>query len=266
VGLGALQGATEFLPVSSSGHLALVGKLVHVSEADMETFGVFVHFGTLIALLVYYWRDFWAMLQGVFVWRGETAAVSAGSRRLLWFVLLATIPGAAAGVLFEKTAKAGFGSPVTVGAGLLITATLLAIVQRLDNRLELGQMRWWHALIVGLAQAASAVFRGLSRMGSTVSTGMMLGFSREWAPRFAFLLSAPIIFGSCLVEGKHLAEGGIGVGLAAPCLVGVVVSAIVGYAAIRLLVNVVRRGSLVYFSVYCAVVGLAALIAGLAGW
>ncbi len=262
--LAVVQGATEFLPVSSSGHLVLASKLLGLPKLDLG-FVIFTHFGTLLAVFVYYWRDFWAMLRALRTWRGEKAADAATSRRLLALLLIGTIPAALIGWQFEELVDRSLGSVWVVGIALLATALLLVLSRRLAGARESLQTRWQDAIVVGIAQAV-AIIPGLSRSGMTICSGLMVGFSRDWAPRFTFLLSAPVILGGTAINAGRLLASPVAAADVECYLLGMVVAAIVGLLAIHLVVDSVRRGNLLYFGVYCAAIGSTALIAASAGW
>ncbi len=248
--MGVMQGVTEFLPVSSSGHLVLLEHFVHVSGAGLA-FDVFLHLGTLLAVLIYFYRDWWAMLT---FWQAPP-----WHRRLLGFLILATVPGALFGFFFEDTVATHFRDPERV-AFLLALMSLPLLLAELLSRKEKGleKMRLFEALFVGLAQGL-AVFPGTSRSGITMATGLLLGFSREAAARFSFLLSAPIIFGAGAYETLKLVEEG---GRIIPSYwTGFLAAFLSGLLVIAWFLRFLRRHSFYPFVVYRLV--LAGLIMGL---
>jgi len=262
--IAIIQGATEFLPVSSSGHTALAAKLLGLQQAPLD-FVVTIHAGTLLSVLVYYRSDLLSMLQSLLPVRDadeETLATRRDYRKLLGLLLLATIPAAIAGFLLEDYVDAAFGDVRLIGGALLVTATVLALAARLNGRVELPETGWRQALTVGVAQAL-ALAPGVSRSGMTIVGGLLSGMSRDWAPRFAFLLSVPVILGGAVLEGKNMLEGDVSAAFD-PLNYGLsaLVAGVVGYLSILLVTNSVKRGSLLYFSAYCAVVGIAAIISG----
>jgi len=262
--LAVLQGATEFLPVSSSGHLVLAGKLIGVPKLDLA-FVIFLHFGTLLAVVIYYRADLWAMVRSVATWKGEGAVQAADARHVLWLLIIGTIPAALIGWRLESYIDSAFSSLYVVGAALVVTGLVLAVVQRLDGPKEGRASRWYDAVAVGLAQAA-AIIPGLSRSGMTICSGLAVGFSRQWAPRFAFLLSVPIILGGTAQKVRELVAASVPAAGLDCYLLGVVVAALSGIAAIHLVVRSVQRGNLLYFSVYCLAVGCLTLLAASNGW
>lgn len=262
--IAIVQGATEFLPVSSSGHVAIAGKLLGLKQAPLD-FVVIIHLGTLLAVLIYYRADLLAMLASLLPLRvpdEERQAGRAAYRRLFWLLLLATVPAAVAGVALEDWIDSALGSVVEVGIELLVTAGALALCARLTGASELAQTTWRQALVVGVAQAL-ALAPGVSRSGMAIAAGLAVGMSRDWAPRFAFLLSVPVILGGGFFEGAKLLGGEAGAAFDRVIYgVSALVAAVVGYLSILLVTNSVKRGSLLYFSAYCALVGIAAIISG----
>ncbi len=197
--LGILQGATEFLPVSSSGHLVLAEHFGQVQGAGLA-FDVFLHLGTLLAVLIYFRKDWWAMFT---FWRAEKTY-----QRLLFYLLLATVPGALVGFLGEDLVARHFRDPLRVAYLLILMSfpLLLAELWSPKNK-ELKEIKLFQALLIGCAQAL-AIFPGTSRSGITMATGLLLGFRREAAARFSFLLSAPIIAGAGAYESLKLVQNG----------------------------------------------------------
>ncbi len=260
--LGILQGATEFLPVSSSGHLVLVPWLLGWEPGSLA-FDTMVHWGTMVAVLAYFWRDWVKLLQGG--WRTLRARnLNDNEGRLLLLIILATLPAAIIGFVLEDFFTEMFANPPAAALSLLVTAALLVAAERLGDRTRvMGGMEWPDALIVGFAQAA-AIVPGISRSGATISAGLWRGFKREAAARFSFLMATPIIFGAGAKQLLDLAGAG---GLAADSdllLAGFVSAAVVGYACVWWLMGFLRRQRLDGFAVYCAVFGVFCLIVALA--
>jgi undecaprenyl-diphosphatase len=256
--IAVVQGATEFLPVSSKAHDMLTARLLGVAHVPVE-FLITIHLGTLVSVVVFYRAELWAMIRGLLRPVDEE---SRQWRRLLGLLILATIPAAIAGVAFENKIENALNQPQWHGLGLLVTACLLAAASRIKGTTPIGQVSLRQALLVGCAQAC-ALLPGISRSGTTIVAGLGVGLEREAAPRFAFLLSVPTIFGGFLLEAKKVFEQGGGTaGGTGLYLLSAGVSAVVGYAAILLVMNSVRRGNLLYFAAYCLAVGLAVLLAG----
>lgn len=256
--LGVVQGLTEFLPISSSAHLVLLPAWLHRPLPPL-VFDTTVHLGTLAAVLAVFWRDVGKLAAAW--WQGLRARHPLGTSEssLAWWLLLATLPAAAAGFFLEEAFERLFASPRYVGAFLLLTALLLAAAERFSRRSRpLSDIRWADALLVGLGQAA-AIAPGLSRSGATIATGMLRGLQRDAAARFSFLLSIPIVGGTGVYQLSKVATGPIDV----PWLslaVGFASAALAGFAAVRFLLVYLRRRPLYPFAVYCLCLGLLALL------
>ena len=255
--LGIVQGLTEFIPVSSTAHLLIVQYLLGLPADDFAfAFNVLVQLGTLLALIVYFWRDWLALIKAFFA-----APFSTSENRLAWYIIIASIPALAAGFVLRHVIENLFKTPLVEACIRLFSAAiLLALAEYFGRRSRrLDGMTWLDALVVGLFQIL-AVFPGASRSGSTISGGMLLGFDRPSAARFAFLIAAPVM----LAAGGYETLGVLKMpGLASflPGLaVGFVAAAIVGWLSIRWLLNYLNRHSLYVFAAYCAVVGVLALL------
>jgi undecaprenyl-diphosphatase len=260
--LGILQGVTEFLPVSSSGHLVIVPHLLRWPDPGL-TLDTILHLGTLVAIIVYFWSDLWrlarAALSSLRRWQLDDP-----DARLAWAIVVATIPGGVAGVLLQDFFERLFGMPKAAAAFLLVTAVLLLVSEHLSKReLPITAMSWWHALWIGIAQAL-AIVPGLSRSGSTIAAGLLLGYRREDAARFSFLLAVPIVFGSGLYQVYKVLDAGMGAVQLQVFAAGFVAAAVTGYLAIAGLLMLVRRRSLWPFAIYCATFGLLVLTGVLA--
>ncbi len=276
--LAIVQGLAEFIPVSSSGHLIIVRRLLgwnELSPANELTFDVALHFGTLLSVLFYFRRTWFqiirAALGGKVVRFSEadgddqnlTADEQREERLLLWFLAIATIPGAIAGKLLEHSAEDYFREHIFLIAGALIVVALLMWWGEKVSQFTkpLTRITFSDALIVGCAQA-TALIPGVSRSGSTITAGLFRNMTREAAVRFSFLLSTPLIAGAALLKAHELKKEGLPAGMHMPFLVGVVISAVVGYAAIAWLIRYLQSNSLKVFIVYRIVVGV--IVIGLA--
>jgi undecaprenyl-diphosphatase len=276
--LAIVQGLAEFIPVSSSGHLIIVRRLLgwnELSPAHELTFDVALHFGTLLSVLFYFRRTWFqiirAALGGKVVRFSEadgddqnlTADEQREERLLLWFLAIATMPGAIAGKLLEHSAEDYFREHIFLIAGALIVVALLMWWGEKVSQFTkpLTRITFSDALIVGCAQA-TALIPGVSRSGSTITAGLFRNMTREAAVRFSFLLSTPLIAGAALLKAHELKKEGLPAGMHMPFLVGVVISAIVGYAAIAWLIRYLQSNSLKVFIVYRIVVGV--IVIGLA--
>ena len=276
--LAIVQGLAEFIPVSSSGHLIILRRLLgwnELSPAHELTFDVALHFGTLLSVL-FYFRRTWvqiirAALGGKVVRFSEAGGTDQNltpdeqreERLLLWFLAIATIPGAIAGKLLEHSAEDYFREHIFLIAGALIVVALLMWWGEKVGELRkpLTGINFADALIVGCAQAF-ALLPGVSRSGSTITAGLFRNMTREAAVRFSFLLSTPLIAGAALLKAHELRKEGLPAEMHMPFLVGVLVSAVVGYIAIAWLIRYLQSNSLKVFIVYRIVVGV--IVIGLA--
>ena len=254
--LGIIQGLSEFLPISSSAHLALAPWIFHWNDPGLA-FDVALHFGTLVAVLWYFRAEWIALLlaaRDVVVRR----RIETERERRVLFLILATIPGAIAGLALEKQAESTFRDPRLVATALIVMGILLWVVDRFARRdRALAQMRWSDALLIGIAQMF-AIIPGVSRSGSTITAGRGLAFAREDAAVFSFLMSMPIIAAAAVLKvPQALREQG----LSAPIIVGVLASALSGWLAIAILLRVVTRHSYGVFAAYRIILGAAVLIA-----
>lgn len=256
--LGLVQGATEFIPVSSSGHLVLVPWLLGWDSPGL-VFDTVVHWGTLVAVLAYFWRDWLALIlawvRGLLRWDWHDPLA-----RLAWYLILGSIPAAVIGFLLEGFFESLFGKPVWVSFFLLVTAGLLALSERLGKRSRaIGDLHWYDVLLIGLGQAA-AIAPGISRSGATMATGLLRGLQRPDAARFSFLLATPIIFGAGLFKLLDLFAVPDPLSHIPVLLVGFLTAAIVGYLCIWGLLRYLQRGTLYPFAIYCAFAGGICLI------
>jgi undecaprenyl-diphosphatase len=253
--LGIVQGATEYIPVSSSAHLVLVPWLLGWPDSPF-TFEVLVQWGTLVGVFIYFWEDLWDIVRDMVRGLVRRRPFETLSARIGWYILLGTVPAVVFGLLFKDTFEAVFSTPVFVAALLLGTAAILLIGEWLGRRdrklLDLG---WLDALFVGFWQV-TALFPGISRSGATIGGAMLRGFDRPTAARFSFLLSVPALLGAGvlaiidLLEAERLAAD-------LPALaVGFVAAAVSGYLCIRWLLAYLKRRTLTLFAIYCALFGL----------
>ncbi len=261
--LGILQGATEFLPVSSSGHLVLVPWLLNWEEPSL-LFDVTVHLGTLLAVLIYFRRDWLTFARAGINALRHHSTEDPDTQLLLWLVL-GSIPAALAGLLFESEFQAAFSDPPLVAALLLVTALLLFTSERLYSaERTLNDLNARDVLFIGLAQAV-AILPGVSRSGSTIAAGIYRGLPRPAAARFSFLLAAPIVFGAWLKEmlDQLTSHTTIGHDMLMPLAVGFVAAALVGYTCIWFLLSLLQQRRLYGFAVYCAAFGTLCLLVAL---
>ncbi len=246
--LGLVQGFTEFLPVSSSGHLVIFQHLLGVNQPPL-VFDSLVHLGTLGAVAAIFRDDIWAILKNPF-------------SKLPWLIVAGCIPAVIIGFGLEPYFEKAFESLVVVGVGLLITGTVLAVTERIAARKTQNKtwdsMTWGDALLVGLMQGI-AITPGISRSGMTIAGSLLRGLDRGYAARFSFLLSIPVIFGAAVLQIKDFPFGSLTRTDLAPYIIGPVVACFSGYAAIRIVLKFLQEGRLHLFAYYCWALGLAVL-------
>ncbi len=243
--LGLIQGLTEFLPVSSSGHLVLVGNLLGVQENNL-LFDVMVHFGTLLAVFYVFKDDIINILKKPF-------------QKITMLIILGSIPTAIIGFLFEDLFEKLFNSLLTVGFTLIITGTILWLGELLTSgKKSLDKVSRLDAFIIGIAQGA-AITPGISRSGSTIAISLMLNIERKVAAKFSFLLSIPAILGATVLKTGEAFTTSESINFI-PIIVGTVIAIISGYFAIKLLLKFLEQGKLIYFSIYCWSVGIIILL------
>jgi undecaprenyl-diphosphatase len=252
--LGVLQGLSEFLPVSSSAHLTLAPWLLHWRDPGLA-FDVALHFGTLIAVL-WYFRAQWVALVAAAAGIVSRRRIETEEERRVVYLIIATIPGAIAGLALEKYAESAFRDPKLIATVLIIMGIVLWWTdKRAAQNRPLASMRWTDALLIGLAQMF-AIVPGVSRSGSTITAGRGLRLTREGAAVFSFLMSMPIIAAASILKLPHVLKTE---GIDAPLVVGVLASALSGWLAISVLLRFVVRRSYGVFAVYRVVVGLIVL-------
>ena len=261
--LGLLQGATEFLPVSSSGHLVMLKSLLGI-ETEGVLWEVALHVGTLGAVVLLFWRDIRDLLAGWF--RGFGRLNRDGWRRVWsdcaefrygWYVILGTLPAAVAGVSVKHLIERAFASPILTAAMIFVTGEILWLTRPHSLLRHTGKVRLRDSLVIGLAQAA-ALIPGISRSGSTISAGLLCGVEREQAARFSFLLSVPVILGASLLEGRKITS--LPHDQIVPLLAGAGAALVSGIIALRLLLRVVRAARLHWFAWYCWAVAVAGVL------
>jgi undecaprenyl-diphosphatase len=262
--LGITQGLSEFLPISSSGHLILVPwlfgwkELTGTANADLnKTFDVALHVGTFLAAIVYFRRDL-ARLAGAGLTSIRRRAIRTADERLAWLLLLSAVPGAVVGAVLESAINEHLGEIWLIAVMLIVFGLVLAVADRQPSNLAEEDYGPRQALTMGLAQAA-ALSPGVSRSGITITAGRFLGFDRSSAARLSFLMSMPITGGAALYKGLDLAANGLPPGTAAAFFWGIVASAVTGLAAVWLVLRVVRTRSFLPFVAYRVLVGLAVL-------
>jgi undecaprenyl-diphosphatase len=257
--LGVIQGATEFLPISSSGHLLIVPSLLKLSEPDLNAVAI-AHLGSLLAILLYFRLDLWQIARGWLAALANRRPLGTAEARLGWYIIVGTIPAVVAGLLFEEALGEIFGRPVTAAFLLFVTAAVLILAERLHRpRKGLAGMTWTDAVAIGLAQAI-ALLPGVSRSGMTISAGMTRQLARPAAARFSFLLGVPAITGAGVLAVLDLAESGRVAGQLPALFASFLAAGLVGYACIHFLLAWLRTHTLYPFAVYCITVAILFLV------
>lgn len=247
--LGLVQGLTEFLPVSSSGHLVIFQHLLGINEGPL-TFDVLVHMGTLVAVFAAFWKDIIAICRKPF-------------SKLTYLIIVASVPAAFIGYYLAPVFERAFESLLVVGMGLIFTGCVLRVSESLSKRkLNLkssDEMTYADAVFIGCLQAL-AIIPGISRSGSTIAAGLLSGLERDFAARFSFLMSIPVILGAGVFKLKNVFLNGFPQSEVIPYIIGPVTAAVFGFIAIKLVLKLVRQGRLAVFSYYCWGVGIFSLL------
>ena len=255
--LGLVQGATEFVPISSSGHLVLVPWLLGWPEPGLA-FDTIVHWGTLLAVLAVFWRDLVA-LAGAWARSLVDRQLNPTEAKLAWLIIVGTLPAALIGFLWEDFFESLFSSPGWVAVLLLVTGVILALSEWLGKRQRsLSDLSWLDSVLVGLAQGL-AIAPGISRSGATMAMGLLRGVKREAAARYSFLLATPIIFGAGLLQLVELFQANVIEARLSLLTVGFLAAAISGYLCIKFLLAYLQQGKLYIFAIYCWLVGISSL-------
>lgn len=260
--LGVVQGLTEFLPISSSGHLLIVPWIFdwnHFDDASVKkAFDVALHAGTLVAVIGYFRRDIVIHVRAAIDSLVDRKKPLTTEARIAWFIVWSSVPAAIAGALFESWIGDALGTPVIIAITLIVFAVVLWIADRRDGQRALEDMTWKHATIIGLAQVL-ALNPGTSRSGITISAGRFIGLDRWSAARFSFLMSLPITAGAVIFEVGGLVSDGVPDGFLGAMLVGVAASAVSGWIAVAGLLRLVRSRTFSGFVVYRVALGVAIL-------
>lgn len=260
--LGLIQGLAEFLPISSSGHLALMQQWFGIEEDKVLLFAVLLHVGTLVSVFIVYWKDVWELIKelgltirDIFTGRGLRIQ-ERPTRKLGVMIIVATIPTGIIGILFNDFFDSLYNSVIPIGIGLIITGFLLVLAERMGSSSRgIQQMNYRNALFIGTVQGI-AICPGISRSGSTLFGSLMCNLDRKFAVKFVFLISIPSILGSAVMEAPAAIESGMDPGQLGPILVGMAVAAISGLIAIKTMIKIVSDKKLSYFSYYVWILGL----------
>ena len=260
--LGLIQGLAEFLPISSSGHLALMQQWFGIEEDKVLLFAVLLHVGTLVSVFIVYWKDVWELIKelgltirDIFTGRGLRIQ-ERPTRKLGVMIIVATIPTGIIGILFNDFFDSLYNSVIPIGIGLIITGFLLVLAARMGSSSRgIQQMNYRNALFIGTVQGI-AICPGISRSGSTLFGSLMCNLDRKFAVKFVFLISIPSILGSAVMEAPAAIESGMDPGQLGPILAGMAVAAISGLVAIKTMIKIVSDKKLSYFSYYVWILGL----------
>ena len=251
--LGIVQGLGEFLPISSSAHLVLIPWLFGWNDPGL-TFDVALHMGTLLAVVLYFWKDWVRLIKAAL--RRRTS----DDKRIFWYLVVATIPGGLFGLALEKKAETVFRSPLLIGIMMIVMGILLYLADKKRQLRKMDTMTMADAIWIGLSQAL-AIIPGVSRSGSTMTTARFLDLTREDAARFSFLMSTPIILGAGVLKLRHLTMASINL----PFSVGVISSFVVGILSISFLLRYLRTSNFGLFVGYRFVIGIIVIGFVLAG-
>jgi len=255
--LGLAQGLGEFLPISSSAHLVLIPWLFGWTDPGL-TFDVALHVGTLVAVVLYFWKDWWQLIT-----KGFTDVRSVKGR-LFWYLVVATVPGAIGGFLLEKKAETLFRSPILIATMLILMGILLYWADRRSSKkIEINHITFGTSLFIGISQAL-AIIPGVSRSGITMTTGLWMGLTREGAARFSFLLSTPIIFGAAMVKLPGVISNSSVITL--DFTIGMAVSCITGIASIGFLLRYVQTKDFLPFVWYRFILGAVVIMITMVRW
>ncbi len=247
--LGILQGATEFLPVSSSGHLVLAQHLLGDFEQPGVLFDVLLHIGSMVAVVLYFWRDLSGLVSSL--WRRDEAAIQ--QRFMVRLLIAGSVPTAIIGLLFKDFFIGLFERPAIVCIMLLVTGSLLWLAEHLRNKEQSRKkMSFVDAIVVGTVQGC-AIIPGISRSGSTIAVLLLRGIDGETAARFSFLLALPAVFGAALLSLKDL--NSVAAETVFPYIAGTIAALATGLLCIHLLMGIIRRRRLHWFAIYCWLVG-----------
>lgn len=264
--LGLIQAFTEFLPISSSAHLILARAVMDFEVVDGLTFDVGLHVGTLIAVIVYFYRDLVALMRGFFTSFATRDLKGDAHRRLAWYILAASIPAAVAGMFFETAIEIYFRRPEVIVVTLVVGGVLFLVFERVFKQVrDIEALSFGGSLLIGLAQAC-ALIPGVSRSGITIVAGISQGLKRAEAARFSFLLGAPALFGAGLKKALDLTGQPVGGEDLAVLFIGMLVSAVAGWLVIRFLLRFLQNHRMDVFAYYrfvlAAVVGVYLLVLG----
>lgn len=259
--LGLVQGLAEFLPISSSGHLALLQYFFGIEGESVLFFAVMLHLGTLVSVFIVYRKDIWELILELGrtikdICTGNGPNINANpTRRLGFMIIVATIPTGIIGILGGDMFSAWYNSVVVIGTALMITGCILFVAEKMGkNHNTVKTMKFRQAVFIGVMQGV-AITPGISRSGATLFGSLVMGLDRAFAVKFVFLISIPSILGSVIMELPPAIKEGIDASMAMPIIIGMAVAALSGYFAIKVMIKIVSSKKLTYFSYYTWIVG-----------
>lgn len=280
--MGIVQGLTEFLPVSSSGHLAIFKHILHIETDTGILFDILLHIGTLIAIFAVYFKDIKELIiEGckliadfvinIVTWfmnlgakdnpRPYRKVISSTTRKFVLLIIVSTIPTGIIGVIGSDIVEVAADTLIVPGICLLITSMLLLIADGVrGGRKKIGSVTYTNGFVLGICQGV-ATLPGLSRSGTTITACLLSGFERSLAVKYSFIMSIPAILGAAVLELKDIGSLSIGAGEWVSYIVGMLVAAVVGYICIKVMLVIVRKKKFKGFSIYCAIIGIIAIIA-----
>ncbi len=268
--LGVVQGLTEFLPVSSSGHLAIFQNLFHIDTGSGVLFDVLLHVGTLVSIFIVFRKDiillvkeFCGMIADLFRKMRDPyiVVINSAYRKLVLLIIVSTIPTGILGIVARDFVEYAAGSLLIVGICLIITAASLFLADMVgDGRKSVKSTTYLNAFEIGMAQGV-ATLPGISRSGFTITACLLCGFKREFAVKYSFIMSMPAILGAALLELKDVSKADFSGSMILNCIIGMLVAGGVGFIALNLMIAVVKNKKYIFFSIYCFVLGIVAVIA-----
>ena len=277
--MGIVQGLTEFLPVSSSGHLAIFGRLLGIELDSGIYFDIMLHFGTLVAIFIVLWEDVWGMIREtwgmlktifanflVFIVRkkGNTRytyfkVVNSSYRKLVLMIIISTIPTGILGMVGSDLVAAATTRLWVVGLCLIVTAMLLMLADSKEGTLRIKDATYSSAFIVGIAQGV-ATMPGLSRSGTTIATARMMGYNKKLAVKYSFLMSIPAILGAIVVKFRHIGDEAFGSKNLPGYIIGTIAAGVTGYFALKYMLKLIKNKKYFGFAIYCVVMGILAIV------
>jgi undecaprenyl-diphosphatase len=242
--LGIVQGITEWLPISSSGHLVLLQQIFGLGSS--VAFDALLHLATVLVIIIVFWKDILAIIKSVFSLKWDE------NTKLLLFIIIATIPTAIIGLAFKDWLTALFTNMLLLGVFFIINGIILFLTRFAKGKNK--ELNWWQSIIIGVAQGAS-IIPSISRSGATISTGLFFGINKEKLIRFSFLIAIPAIIGAFIMESKGLVFENTGA-----LVLGSLAALVVGYFSLKFIIRIIEKGKWHYFAYYCLILGILILV------